>query len=55
MKHPILGDDFYGGIGAERLYLHALSLEITLPDSERKVFSAKLPSSFMKPKISNDG
>jgi 23S rRNA pseudouridine1911/1915/1917 synthase len=55
MKHPILGDDFYGGIGAERLYLHALSLEITLPEGERKVFSAKLPSSFANPKISSNG
>jgi 23S rRNA pseudouridine1911/1915/1917 synthase len=45
--HPIVGDLMYGGKKADRLYLHALSLEITIPKgSERKVFTTKLPSSF---------
>lgn len=52
MKHPIVGDDFYGGMNADRLYLHALSLEITLLGGKRKIFVSDLPSSFSKPKIS---
>lgn len=44
--HPILGDSFYGGKPAERLYLHAESLEITLPNRERRIFQSKLPVSF---------
>ena len=51
LKHPIVGDTFYEGLGADRLYLHAFKLEITLPGSERKVFTAELPDSFAKPKI----
>lgn len=54
MKHPILGDDFYGGRQADRLYLHATSLEITLPGGERKIFESLLPKAFLKPKISNN-
>jgi 23S rRNA pseudouridine1911/1915/1917 synthase len=46
IKHPIVGDTFYHGHPAERLFLHALSLEITLPNHERKVFSAPLPKDF---------
>ncbi len=46
LKHPILGDNFYNGEPAERLYLHASSLEITLPDSQRKVFKSSLPKEF---------
>lgn len=44
--HPIVGDTFYDGKSADRLYLHALSLEITLPNKERKVFATKLPKEF---------
>lgn len=44
--HPILGDKLYGGADAERLFLHAKSLEITLPSRERKTFTAPLPDSF---------
>jgi 23S rRNA pseudouridine1911/1915/1917 synthase len=51
MKHPIVGDDFYSGKPADRLYLHALSLEITLPGGQRQIFESPLPSSFQKPKI----
>jgi 23S rRNA pseudouridine1911/1915/1917 synthase len=45
-KHPIVGDVLYGGAPADRLYLHALSLELTLPNRERKVFTSALPASF---------
>ncbi|HKR81837.1 MAG TPA: RluA family pseudouridine synthase [Candidatus Saccharimonadales bacterium] len=44
--HPIVGDVLYHGKSADRLYLHALSLEITLPNRERKVFKAPLPAAF---------
>jgi len=42
INHPIVGDHVYGHDG-DGLMLHAKSLEITLPNSERKVFSAKIP------------
>lgn len=44
--HPIVGDLFYNGMPADRLFLHALSLEITIPSGERKVFETKLPPEF---------
>jgi len=44
--HPIVGDTLYGGEPAERLFLHALSLEITLPSRKRMTFSAPLPRVF---------
>ncbi|HEY4160922.1 MAG TPA: RluA family pseudouridine synthase [Candidatus Saccharimonadales bacterium] len=44
---PIVGDTLYGGEPAERLYLHAESLEITiLKGHERKVFTAPMPPEF---------
>lgn len=46
LGHPILGDDFYDGKPADRLYLHATELEITIPSRERKVFHAPIPESF---------
>ncbi|HVS58864.1 MAG TPA: RluA family pseudouridine synthase [Candidatus Saccharimonadales bacterium] len=46
LGHPILGDELYGGKPAERLFLHALRLELTLPNRERKIFEAPLPSEF---------
>ncbi len=46
IKHPIVGDILYGGEPADRMYLHATSLEITLPSSERKVFESPLPDNF---------
>lgn len=55
MKHPIVGDDFYDGAKADRLYLHARSLEITLPGGERRVFESGLPSSFANPKLLGNG
>jgi len=42
---PIMGDRVYGKAG-DRLYLHATSLEITIPGSERKIFEASLPAEF---------
>lgn len=45
--NPIIGDIVYGK-SADRMYLHALSLEITLPGGERKVFEAPLPDEFEK-------
>lgn len=45
--HPIIGDPLYGsGTYGDPLFLHALKLEITLPNKERKVFEAPLPASF---------
>jgi tRNA pseudouridine32 synthase/23S rRNA pseudouridine746 synthase len=46
LGHPILGDSFYGGAPADRLYLHAASLEITLPNRQRKIFDVKPPVEF---------
>ena len=46
LGHPIVGDELYGGAKADRLYLHALELEITLPSKERKLFTAPLPGTF---------
>lgn len=46
LNHPILGDSLYGGQPADRLFLHALSLEITLPNGERRTFEAPLPAAF---------
>lgn len=46
LGHPIVGDDLYGGEPAERLYLHAVSLELTLPSGSRKIFDSPLPAEF---------
>ncbi|MCA9331568.1 RluA family pseudouridine synthase [Candidatus Saccharibacteria bacterium] len=45
-KHPIIGDTLYNGKEAERLMLHAQSLEITLPGGQRTTFEAPLPEIF---------
>lgn len=42
---PIVGDRVYGRAG-DRLFLHAAKLEITIPESQRKVFEAPLPVDF---------
>lgn len=44
--HPILGDTLYGGTTSDRIYLHAKSLEITLPSKIRKIFTARMPKEF---------
>lgn len=44
--HPIVGDVLYGGEPADRTYLHALELELRLPNRERQKFTAQAPESF---------
>lgn len=46
LGHPIVGDAVYGGEKADRLYLHAGELEITLPGGERRVFRVARPRKF---------
>lgn len=48
INSPILGDPVYGKESADRMYLHAESLEVTLPGGNRQVFSAPVPPSFIK-------
>jgi len=43
--HPIIGDRIYGK-EAEHMLLHAQSLELTLPNGQRRVFEAPLPGYF---------
>lgn len=46
---PIVGDPLYGtGAFGDRLFLHAYSLEITIPSRERKVFTAPVPGEFKR-------
>jgi 23S rRNA pseudouridine1911/1915/1917 synthase len=47
LQAPIYGDRIYGS-DADRLYLHAWQLEVTIPNSERKVFTAPIPPEFTK-------
>jgi 23S rRNA pseudouridine1911/1915/1917 synthase len=46
LGHPIAGDVLYGGEPADRLYLHAEQLELTLPSRQRMTFTAPLPADF---------
>jgi 23S rRNA pseudouridine1911/1915/1917 synthase len=47
IKTPIAGDRVYGNAkSAPRMCLHAHSLELTIPGSERKVFTAAVPPEF---------
>ena len=46
LGHPIVGDTVYGGEKADRLYLHAGSLEITLPGGKRTIFTVPMPEEF---------
>jgi 23S rRNA pseudouridine1911/1915/1917 synthase len=48
IKHPVVGDELYGARAAERLYLHAAVLAITLPGGQHRVFRAKKPAEFLK-------
>lgn len=45
LNTPIRGDRVYGK-PADRLFLHARSLEITIPGGKRMVFEAPLPAEF---------
>lgn len=45
---PIHGDKLYGRQKADRLYLHAESIEITIPNSHRVTFHAPVPESFFR-------
>jgi 23S rRNA pseudouridine1911/1915/1917 synthase len=45
VNHPVAGDDVYGHSGPN-LMLHAKSLEVTLPNRQRQVFSAPAPGYF---------
>lgn len=47
LNTPILGDRVYG-VAADRLYLHAKQLEITIPTSDRRIFESPLPEEFEK-------
>ncbi|MCA9342496.1 RluA family pseudouridine synthase [Candidatus Saccharibacteria bacterium] len=46
LGYPILGDEFYGGKPDKRLFLHAVSLEIKLPNGEKKNYKSNLPKEF---------
>jgi len=46
LGYPILGDTLYGDKKADRMYLHALSLDIVLLDKQRHHFEAPLPKIF---------
>ncbi len=47
LKHPVVGDRLYSQRdvpeGMTRMFLHASSLELMLPNGERKKFTAELP------------
>lgn len=45
---PILGDVVYGKEQADRMYLHAHQLEVTLPGGKRMVFTSAIPNEFSK-------
>lgn len=48
LGNPIVGDVLYGGKPAERLFLHANTLELTLPNRSRQVFTVSVPEEFAK-------
>lgn len=43
---PIVGDTVYGKEKADRMYLHAHKLEVTLPGGKRTVFESPIPETF---------
>ncbi len=55
--HGIVGDPLYGDKNpkAERLFLHAHKLELTLPSKERKVFTSPVPDSFKQYLAADNG
>lgn len=46
LGHPIVGDALYGGEPADRLFLHARQLELTLPNHTRQTFTSPEPPEF---------
>lgn len=46
LGHPIVGDPLYRGKDADRMYLHAHKLELSLPNKETGKFTSKLPKEF---------
>ncbi|HSX46581.1 MAG TPA: RluA family pseudouridine synthase [Patescibacteria group bacterium] len=44
--HPIVGDALYAGPEAERLFLHAYKLTISIPEKGKQTFTAPLPIGF---------
>jgi 23S rRNA pseudouridine1911/1915/1917 synthase len=46
LHHPIVGDSLYDGEPAERLMLHAHTLELLLPSKEPATFTSPLPPIF---------
>lgn len=49
IKHPIMGDAFYGNSKeSERLLLHANKLTIRIPSGEERTFMAPMPKEFAK-------
>lgn len=55
LQCPIYGDRVYG-VEAERLFLHAYSLEITVRPEDRRTFTAPVPAAFEQyfPEVHND-
>lgn len=47
INHPIVGDEIYGGVKSDRIYLHAESLQINIPKGIPKIFNSKLPTEFL--------
>jgi 23S rRNA pseudouridine1911/1915/1917 synthase len=48
LGHPIVGDTFYAGKDADRLFLHAKELELTLFSKQRQTFTVPVPTEFNK-------
>ncbi len=46
LGHPIVGDVVYDGEKADRLFLHAGALELTLPGGKRTTFTVDVPKEF---------
>lgn len=45
-KHPLVGDEFYGGEPYNRMLLHAHKLKIQLPNKSQQEFVAEIPTDF---------
>jgi 23S rRNA-/tRNA-specific pseudouridylate synthase len=48
LNHPIVGDTFYGGEKANRLFLHAHKLELQLTNKQQSPFVSRIPTEFYK-------